>query len=518
MSAETVLVGGRVTTGLPALDDGLPTALAIEAGRVRLAGSDDAVRALAGPSTSVVELGGRRVVPGLIDSHLHAVRAGLTWTARVDWSGAPTLAAALELVSEAAAGRPEGDWVAVVGGWHPGQFAERRGPTSAELTEAAPRHPVYVQLLYESAVLNAATVTALGGGPAVVSDRDGFRRCLALMGAPPFAEQVASTEVFLRRLSAVGITGVIDPGGGNLGADAYRAVMELWRLGPLPVRLRLYVSNSGVAAGQEPAQTREYVRHLHPGFGDEYLRYVGLGEKLVNAYGDGEGLTQAPVTAAAAVALDDVTRVLLEAGWPAHVHAIRDETIGAILDVWEAVDRVIPLAGRRFSLAHADGVGERNLRRLARLGVGVAVQDRLVFRAADTLRAWGLPPSAPFGAPPLRRMLELGIPVGGGTDGTVVSPYDPWRSIWWLVTGRSVDGAPPRSEAQRLTRAEALRAYTAGSAWFSFDDDSRGTLAPGMQADLAVLSDDYFAVPEDDIPGLRSVLTLVGGRVVHSTL
>ncbi len=290
-AADLVLAGGRVTTGVASLDDGGPTAPAVGGGRVRLVGSDDAVLAdWAGPSTRVVPLGGRRVIPGLIDSHLHAVRAGLTWTSRVDWSGVPTLAEALSRVSAAAAGRRDGDWVAVVGGWHPGQFAERRGPTSEELTEAAPRHP----RLRAAALRVGGAERGRGDGASAAvrrCSRTGRRSAvaLALIGSPSFAGQVASTETFLRRLSAVGVTGVIDPGGGNLGTDAYRAVMELWRRGPLPVRLRLYVSNSGSPTARAGADPR--VRPApHPGFGDESpcAGVRGRGRKLVNAHGDGE--------------------------------------------------------------------------------------------------------------------------------------------------------------------------------------------------------------------------------------
>jgi predicted amidohydrolase YtcJ len=527
--SDLVLVNGKITCGA-----GRPQCetVAVRNGRVQAVGSAAEVQPLVGSATTVVDLGGRRVVPGLIDSHIHVVRAGATWTERLDWAGLTSVSDALATVRDAAARLRASEWITVVGGWHPGRFDERRSPTPDELTEAAPDHPVYVQLLYEEATLNAAALRASGvvagspDPPGTSFERDhvgaptgwargrgAFAHCLGLIGEPPFEDQVAGTEAFMRRLSALGLTGVIDPGGGSVGPGSYRALFELWRRTPLPVRTRLYVSNSSTASGQELAQTQAYVRHLHPGFGDEYLRFVGLGEKLVNGYGDGEGLDPIEFSERSRTALRDVTLHLLEHGWPAHMHAIRDTTIGAVLDVWEEVDATIPLAGRRFSLAHADAVSERDLQRIKRLGIGIAVQDRLVFRAADSAKAWG--EEVMRGAPPLRRMLDLGIPVGAGTDATAVTSYNPWLSIWWLVTGRSVDGAPPRRAEHRLDRLEALNLYTAGSAWFSFDEDRRGTLEPGKLADLAVLSDDYLAVDDDQIPHLTSVLTLVGGEPVH---
>ena len=525
---ELLFVNGRIFAGL-----GAPECeeVAIRDGLVTSLGASDDLRERVAQSTPVIDLGGRRVVPGLIDSHIHAIRAGATWRERVDWSGVSDLATALGLVRAAAADRP-GQWVAVVGGWHPGQFAERRAPTPAELTDAAPTTPVYVQLLYEAALLNAEGLKAAGierGTPdppnsVFARDRAGaptghahgrgaFAHVLALMAEPDLEERVAGTRDFLGRLSSLGLTGVVDPGGGAVDATAYRAVYELWRREPLPVRVRLYMSNSSTPRGQELAQTRDFVRYLHPGFGDEYLRFVGMGEKLVNAFGDGEGLSAVTVRDEDRNALREVSLLLLENGWPAHIHAIRRETVSAVLDVWEQVSETIPLDGARFSLAHADAISDRDLERVRRLGVGIAVQDRLVFRSADSTAAWGEEIGA--AAPPLRTMLDLGIPLGGGTDATAVTSYNPWLSLWWMVTGKSVDGSPPRSAHQRLTRAEALHVYTAGSAWFSFDEGKRGSLAPGMLADLAVLSDDYFAVPDDAIPAIESELTLVGGLVVH---
>lgn len=528
LMGELLFVNGRIFTGLGAPEC---DALAIRDGLVTAVGRSIDLREHITPAGHVFDLGGRRVVPGLIDSHIHAVRAGATWRQRVDWSGVRSLPAALDLVRDAAATR-QGEWVAVVGGWHPGQFEERRAPTPAELTAAAPDNPVYVQLLYESALLNDAGLAAAGidrdaanppnsvfvrdhtGAPTGhANGRGAFSHVLGLMPEPELEERVAGTRDFLTRLASLGLTGVVDPGGGAVDATAYRAVYELWRREPLPVRVRLYMSNSSTPRGQELAQAREFVRYLHPGFGDEYLRFVGMGEKLVNAFGDGEGMRAVTVRDEDRNALREISLLLLENGWPAHIHAIRRETVSAVLDVWERVSETTPLDGARFSLAHADAISDRDLDRVKRLGVGVAVQDRLVFRSADSTAAWG--PEIGSGAPPLRTMLDMGIPLGGGTDATAVTSYNPWLSLWWMVTGKSVDGAPPRKTEQRLTRAEALHLYTAGSAWFSFDEGKRGALAPGMLADLAVLSDDYFRLADDAIPAIESELTLVGGRVVH---
>jgi hypothetical protein len=196
-----------------------------------------------------------------------------------------------------------------------------------------------------------------------------------------------------------------------------------------------------------------------------------------------------------------------------HVHAILDASASAILDAWEEVDRAHPIRGLRFSLAHAEAVSDRTLLRARALGLGLALQDRMLMRASGSAPVWG--EDAVAQAPPLRRMIELGFPLGAGTDATVVSSINPWTSLWWLVSGRTL-GGPRRAAEHRLSRAQALVLYTRGSAWFSSEEDERGRLHRGAHADLVVLSEDYFGVAEDAIPSLRSELTLVGGRVVHA--
>jgi predicted amidohydrolase YtcJ len=265
--------------------------------------------------------------------------------------------------------------------------------------------------------------------------------------------------------------------------------------------------------GSEVEQVRYWVENVEPGEGDDWLRYVGLGEIFTFGCHDLEGLESFPVRDGARRDLREITSLLARSGWPGHIHAILDSTIEAVLDVWtEVAEDVGGLP--RFSLAHAEFIGERSLGRAKDLGIGIAVQNRLMFRAAESVTAWG--GAAVSAAPPLRDILDLEIPLGAGTDGTVASAINPWHSIGWLVGGRSVDGASPRAERHRLTRQEALSAYTSGSAWFSLEEGKRGTLRPGVLADLAVLTDDLFTVDEDEIPDIRALLTLVGGRIVHA--
>jgi predicted amidohydrolase YtcJ len=529
-AADIILVNGKVTTDL--MNVGECEALAISGERILAVGSRQNMLALADNQTIVHDVDGRRVIPGLIDSHMHPVRAGLTWNEELHWDGLTSLGAALSTIAQHALQNPPGTWIRVVGGWHPGQFRELRGPTSAELSLLAPHHPVYVQQLYEEALVNTAAlqlcgVTAETPNPAGgIFERDAsgsptgrirgvpaFNYFLSRMGSTSFEQQLASTSSMLQALSRVGLTTVIDAGGLGITATTYDPILALWKQHQLPVRTRLYLG--ATERGTEKQQIAEWIKQFTPAFGDDYLKVVGAGELIVFGYHDLEGLTPFFVSAESRQALYEITRMVAQADWPMHIHAVWDTTISAILDVWEEVNKEFPLAGRRFSIAHADMITEADLRRVRKLDIGIAVQDRLVFRSADSSRAWGAEKAQV--APPLRQMLDLGIPVGAGTDSTRVTSYNPWLSLWWLITGHSVDGAPPRHERHCLSRAEALHLYTLGSAWFSFDEQNLGTLEPGKLADLVVLSDDYFTVPESTIPTLEAVLTMVGGRWVYAS-
>lgn len=530
--ADAVLRGGAIYQGTG--DAGTPvfaSALAVRDGRIIGVGADRDVAELAGPRTVMVDLDGRTVVPGLIDSHLHMVRGGLTWGDETAWYEIPSLERALGLLDDQARRSPAGTWLQVVGGWHPGQFAERRSPSSEELTARFPDHPVYLQLLYEEAVLNraalqAAAITrdtpdpergtflrdAAGEPTGTVRGIGAFMHCLRHLPASGHDDQVRGTAGIMAALNAWGVTGAIDAGGLGMSPERYEPLFALWRAGGMTVRTRLYVGP--LTRGTEHHELMAWLRHTRPGFGDGWLRHVGLGEIVIFSCHDLEGLTDFVVDEASREQLDRICREIAARGWPLHLHAVLDDTITAVLDVWEAVARDTSLAGLRWSLAHAEPISPANLDRLAALGCGLAVQDRMVYRAADSAAAWG--DDAVRNGPPLRDILDRGIPLGAGTDSTRVASPNPWVSLWWLVSGRTYDAGPRRAERHRLTRAEALDAYTTGSAWFSFDEAERGRLDVGLLADLAVLSDDYFSVAEDGIRSLRSELTVVDGRVVHA--
>lgn len=521
MKPDLLISGGPIWTGRRTVE-----AVGVAAGRVVAAGSRDEVEPALRRGWREIDLEGRRAIPGLIDSHVHVLRAGLTWNDIVRWDDIASLEAGLERIRQAAESRPGRSWIRVLGGWHPGRFVEGRGPTREELDAVGGEHPVYVQLLYEEGVLNSKgleLVLADGDVPGVERDSEGrptgkvrgqpaFGRVLSLFERPGRAEQRASTRALVADFLSRGVTGALDPGGFGITPESYNAMFDLWRSGELEMRIRLYLVPG--SRGNELADIRDWVRYIQPGFGDDRLRYVGMGEIVSFACHDMEGVRPFEVTEEAKRELAEAVDVLAAHGWPVHLHAIFDSTISAVLDVFEEVDREHGLEGRRFSLAHAEAIGRRNLERVRRLGVGLAIQNRLIYRSADSAALWG--EEVARNSPPLGDILEMGIPLGAGTDATVVTPHDPWLAIWWLVTGESFDGAPPREERHRLSIEQALHAYTRGSAWFSFEERERGHLEPGALADVAVLSADPFAVDPSELPGIGSELTLLGGDPVHT--
>ena len=529
--ADCIVVNSRIWRGSGGADGA--TAIAIHDERIVRIGSDADVLTLRGPGTTVIDAGGRRVIPGLIDSHIHMVRAGLTWNQNVDWSGMRSIAEGLDAIRATVDATPPGTWVCVVGGWGPGQFTERRMPTIEEIRSISDDHPIFVQYLYESAVVNAAGLAAIGitaetpdpargwferddsGAPTGFCRGVGaFMACIGAAGRPDFETQIEWTAAIMARFNRLGITGVVDPGGMGMSPEAYRPLFELWRRGGMTVRTRLYLMPQG--AGLEREQIAANIKHLHPGFGDTWLRLTGAGEMVSYGFFDLEGVQPFEVTDEGADLLRELLEDLLRAGWSIHLHAVLRATITRMLDVIEDVlsrisidpDRV------RISLAHIEPITDQDLDRMARLGIGAGIQDRMLFRAKDSAEFWG--EDVLRRSPPLRGFLDRGIPVGGGTDATAVSPYNPWQSIWWLVTGRTLDDGPPRDERWNLTREEALSAYTEGSAWLSLDEKERGRLDVGLLGDLVILSEDYFEVDEDAIAGIEADATVVGGRLVHA--
>ncbi|MET9453121.1 amidohydrolase [Streptomyces cinerochromogenes] len=534
-AAELVVRNAKIHTGDPVRPHA--QALAVRNGVITVVGDDKDVAPHVGPATKVVDALGRRMIPGLNDAHLHVIRGGLNYVLELRWDGVRTLRQGLEMLREQVARTPKGQWVRVVGGWSAEQFAERRLPTVAELNAAAPDTPVFVLHLYQSAVLNRAALRAAGfdrdtpdpRGGLIVRGRDGEPTGM-LLAAPsalilystlakaPVLEgedKKTSTRHFLRELNRFGLTSAIDAAGGFQNfPENYSTVIELAKAGQLSLRIAYHLFPQ--TAGQEIADLTRWIEMARPEDGDAWLRLNGAGENLTWAAADFENFAQPrPELGDYEGEFEKAVRLLMEHGWGFRLHATYDETIRRDLAVFEklAAEGLFP-AGNRWLFDHAETVSEESLDRVVALGGAMSVQNRLSFQGEAFLRRYG--PGRAADAPPIRAMLDRGLTVAAGTDATRVSTYNPWVALHWLVSGRGVGDVVLRSRRNRVDRQTALRMFTVAGAELTGEEDVKGVLRPGCYADLAVLSEDYFSVPEPDIAHIESLLTVTGGRIVYA--
>ena len=532
MSADLILLNGNFHT----IDKEQPlaSAVAIKDGKFLAVGDAEAVMRHRGAKTQVVDLNGRSVVPGLNDSHIHLIRGGLNYNLELRWEGVPSLADALRMLREQALRTPHPQWVRVVGGWTEFQFAERRMPTLDEINAAAPDTPVFILHLYDRALLNRAALRAVGytkdtpNPPGGEIQRDAAGNPTGMLIARPNAmilyatlakgpslpldQQVNSTRQFMRELNRLGVTSAIDAGGGfqNYPED-YAIIDQLAREQQLTVRIayNLFTQNKG----KELGDFQRWTDMIKPGQGDDFYRHNGAGEMLVFSAADFEDFLEPRPELAAGMEdeLEKVVRHLVSNRWPFRLHATYDESISRMLDVFEKVNRDIPFNGLHWMFDHAETISPRNIERVRELGGGLAIQHRMAFQGEYFVDRYGK--EAAKATPPVARMLDMGVPVGAGTDATRVASYNPWTALYWLVSGKTVGGLQ-LAEAG-LPRETALELWTAGSAWFSSEQGKKGRIKEGQLADLAVLSSDFFSVPEEDIKAIESVMTVVGGKIVY---
>jgi predicted amidohydrolase YtcJ len=513
------------------------TAVAIRDGRFLAVGADKEVMALAGPETKIIDLKGRRVLPGLIDNHLHIIRGGLNFNMELRWDGVRSLAEAMSMLKRQVAVTPPPQWVRVVGGFSEHQFAEKRLPTIAELNAVAPETPVFLLHLYDRAILNAAALRAVGyirdtpspPGGEIVRGPDGTPTGL-LLAKPnagilyatlakgpklPFDYQLNSTRHFMRELNRLGVTGAIDAGGGfqNYPED-YAVIEKLAGDGQLTIRLG-YNLFTQKPKGEKDDFLR-WARSSKYQQGDDYFRHNGAGEMLVFSAADFEDFREPrpDMPPEMEPELEAVVRILVQNRWPWRLHATYDETISRSLDVFERVNQDMPLDGLHWFFDHAETISEQSIDRIAALGGGIAVQHRMAYQGEYFVERYGL--GAAEATPPVARMLEKGVKLSAGTDATRVASYNPWVSLAWLVTGRTVGGLRIYPQRNCLDRETALRLWTENVTWFSNEEGKKGRIEAGQLADLIVPDRDYFACAEDEIADITSDLTIVGGKVVYA--
>jgi hypothetical protein len=473
------------------------------------------------PCTKVIDLRGRTVVPGLVDNHNHIVALGLRPGHDTRIETASSIADVQELISARAKSVPAGEFLTAMGGWNPAQFKEKRLPTLAELDAAAPNHPVLLYLAFTGpAATNtkgkaffeskAIEVSATG---AIAANAPSLAALNALRAVQTLDDQKRGTLDAMSYAARVGVTTSADMGvfvipgtpdvqdsftfdtlaSGN-PFRMYDAFLALHRERKMSMRLRVFFLSMD-KDNTVPLLT-ERVLNSFPEFGDDMMRISGIGEFATNwpLFGT---VTPPPNYL---IALQFVAKH----GWTFQQHSLSRAEDELTVSTFEAVNATTPIAALHWSIAHAPQIDKAKLDRLKAIGAGIAVHPFEYLAGANG------------SGPPLRTILDSGIHMGAGSDSAQISTLDPWLIIYYMVTGRNAAGAMI-NDGQQLTRAEALRLYTAENGWFFHEEDKLGSIEPGKLGDLVVLSGDYLdpkKVPDEAIKSLKSVLTVVDGRVV----
>jgi predicted amidohydrolase YtcJ len=535
--ADLILTNGKIAT--MAREGEFVQAVAVKDGKVLATGSNAQILKLKRDATQVIDAGGRTVIPGLNDSHLHVIREGLNYNMELRWDGVTSLKRALEMLKEQAARTPDGEWVKVVGGWNEYQFEEKRLPTLEEINAAVPDKPVFILYLYGLGFLNQKGIATLGYDKNTKYkdgevELDASGRPTGKLIAKPNAlilystlaktnklgrdDQVNSTLQFYRELNRLGVTSAIDAGGGFQNyPDDYGVSLQLAREGKLTVRTSYYLFAQ--RPGKELEDFQRWLGMTHPKKNDHMFYPNGFsaeggGENLVASAADFENFLEPRPDLPEAMEgeLEGVVSLLVKNRWPFRLHATYGESIDRDLSVIEKVNAKTPLNGLRFIIDHGETITDAQLARIKKLGGGIAVQDRMHFQGEAYWKRYG---EQTRQMPPIRKMLDLKLPVGLGTDGTRVSSYNPWPSVYWAVTGKTAGGMRIWQGRDVLGRYEALKLITTGSAWMSGEEKLKGTIKRGQYADFVVLPEDYFKVDAERIKRLESVLTVVNGKVVY---
>jgi predicted amidohydrolase YtcJ len=477
--------------------------------------------------TRVVDLEGRTAVPGLIDNHNHIVLLGLRPGHDTRLESAASIADVLTTLRTKATTLPNGEWITSIGGFDINQFVPPPGaprfPTLAELDTVTPNHPVYLQLsfggpsvtntqgkrFFEQAGIEVGADGAIAGG--FQTPNPTTRALHELRQRQTLADQKRGTVDAMRYAVSLGLTTHLDEGGfpatgtaadGAAHFDRYRAYDALLALhaeGALLTRIRINFLHMETDAATPELAAR--LANVFPNFGGDLLRIVGIGEFTAGA---------SPIIGEATEVWRSGTRRVAEAGWRNENHSLTPADFKVIIDEWERVNAALPAPGitdQRWVVAHVPFITREYADKLKALGGGVSV-----------LGGWRyISGTAQQNGPPFKLLADSGIPMGMSSDGMQISPMNPWIGLYYVVTGKNARGDVINA-GQTLSRSDALRLYTAANGWFLGEEDTLGTLEVGKYADVAVLSADYFdarAVPDEAIKSVRSVLTLVGGEIVH---
>lgn len=539
---DTVLLNGKIVT----VDDffSIHEAVAVSGERILDVGTTTEIRALAGPSTTIIDLGGRTVIPGLIDNHNHIIRATEYWPNEARLDGVTNRLEALALLEAKAESLPAGEWLMSLGGWTEAQFIGNRADfTLAELNEISPGRPAFIQSTYDHAFANTpwfdamdipvvATRTqrdaATGLAAHVVRDEAG-RATGRLNGGMPMIrlaidrfpevtadEQADAIRQALTYLNGIGLTSIYDPGGVGIRGESYARLRGMADEEGLTVRMFHTLAGG---APETPAAAADVVADIEasrPFQGDHVMDLLAVGEIYYAPFHWDSLFEPRRPVGQDFEAGRSILMAAAEGGWSVQTHASQPETIDLLLDVMEEINAEYPLRQLRWSVTHADLVGREQIERMRHLGMNLQMRSISVTAQPRRYRLLEEMGSAGLDVPPLRMVEESGIPWGLGTDGTKAAQINPFITLWWAVTGLALNG--DQVMRQTLTREEALIAHTRSNAYLMFQEGNLGAIEPGLLADMLVLDRDYLTVPVAEIKDILPMATIVGGRVVSGSL
>ena len=519
--ADIVITNAKILQA----DQSFVSAIAIYQQKILALGTNEQIASYIGPSTQTIHAEGKLIIPGLIDSHMHAIRAGLTYQHEVNWLGVRTKEEALDRIRDAADKKPLGEWIVIAGGWVPEQFKDGAIPSPEELVIASKGHPLYLQKLYSSVFISPEGINKLGltnhaellSRLDIVLDSNGYptgwmngnARTISdvfdLLPGPTPSEQNDSMKAFFKTLNHMGITGLYDPGGYNFPIESYKTFWNLHAKKELT--LRVAYSLSAPKRGSELADFKKLITTLPTN--DALLQWNGIGENITWGMYNNDS-----PTAEDQKHLQDVLEWAAKENLTVTLHWNNKESIAKLFEVIEAVQASYSIKDLRWSIAHINNIDETALLRMKKNHIGWLAQDALYFQARQFEEKYGKL-SLSY-SPLLREAMNLKVPLGFGTDAHRVMDFNPFVALQWLVTGKSIDGKEGRTMEHLLTPYEALNLYTKGSAYFLPDAALRGELSVGKYADLAILDKNLFTVPSNQIHTIRSELTMVGGKVVFT--
>lgn len=530
-AADWVLNNGSILT----VDQNfsIVEAMAIADGRVIATGTNQELAALVGDGTRQTDLAGQTVIPGLIDNHMHFVRASQTWYRQVRWDGVTSRAEALEMLRERASELADGEWVVVFGGWIPAQFRDNSELfTAAELDAVLPDTPVFIQEAYSRAFVNSAALAAAGvtadteyqGPGGIIKDAEGGLTGELVSGGamrlvssaiPPVAADVwdNSLQATIADMHQMGLTAVYDVGGNGVTPEYYDAVGRAAQSNNLSMRV-FYSLNGQNSNDGSPAEIIAEMRSHSPD--TEGLRFAqfGYGEQIYAPMRAGPVRLGAPPWQLSQEDQDHYRNIVIAAienGWQLHEHSHMEAKIQTVLSVYEGLTDTYPISDARMTIAHANNISRESIERARDLGMVFALHSSMRNTGPELAEQLG---EAGQTVPPIRAVYESGAIWGLGSDGTTVASPNPFHALGWAVSGRSATGQ--KTLYDTVSREAALTAHTRSNAYLLFREDDLGSLEPGKLADFVVVDRDYMTVPEAEIETLHSVMTVVEGEEVYA--